>query len=842
VLIEGLPVSRQFALIAILLSAAATSRLIAQDAPLASEPFSSTAGALHGTTGGAGWAAAWEVQNNSTTVPGYNVAGTTPLSATTGNYAVGGLSWQTSGRTLDTTAAGPFGSYLSNGLIGSSGRTLYFSFLLRVTTANVDEVSATLHASANPAWWISTPGVAAGYFGGGYWGMKVKGTVYRSSVPMVVGQTAQLTLRIDFGPTNTVSLSVDSATPVLTATTTNSVAFRSLAFYGGSGTNQGAIDEIRIGSTYAAVAGAPATTPAPTGLTATAGNAQVALTWTAVTGATSYQVLRAGQAVATVTTPGYVDTGLVNGTTYSYAVTASGPSGVSAPSASVSSTPQVPAPAAHPLFGTNLAAVADYSRELPFVDAFKSARPWISQAQGKTWGQGGALALDANGWVTSFQPGQYAETILLDNALDDQAHYPTGNYTLLYDGEGTLAFDLQSATIVSQTPGRMVVNVPAGGNGIYLMLTATNPANPLRNIRFLMPGSEGSYQSQPFNPAFLQSLQTYRALRFMEWSLVNNSTVQQWSERPAPADYTYSWRGVPLEVQIQLANALKLTPWFHIPAMAGDNYVQNFAAVVNSRLDPSLSFYLEYSNETWNAVFTQNAYVRSQGLALGFSSDPTVATAAYTAYRSTQIFGIVRPALANPARMIRVIASQAENSWLSEQTLLFRNAYQQADALAIAPYFNCSDTATGGYGKLGDPAAVAQQAAFTVDQIIDIEQQHIDGCALQNMRSNAAVARKYGVKMVGYEGGQHLAGWGGAENNSTLTSLFKAANRSPRMYTLYSLYLQNWIAAGGDLFLHFTDVGAYTKWGSWGALEYQDQAPSSSPKFQAISVISSQYR
>jgi hypothetical protein len=328
----------------------------------------------------------------------------------------------------------------------------------------------------------------------------------------------------------------------------------------------------------------------------------------------------------------------------------------------------------------------------------------------------------------------------------------------------------------------------------------------------------------------------------MEWALVNGSQTREWSERALPGDYTWALRGVPLETQIQLANTLKLTPWFHIPAMASDAYVQQFAGMVNSRLDASLGLYLEYSNETWNSMFSQNGYVRTQGLALGLSADPTVAAAAYTAYRSTQIFGIVRPALSNPGRMIRVIASQAANSWLSEQTLTFRNAYQQADALAIAPYFNCSDTATGGYGMLGDPATTAQQASMTVDQILDIQLQHIDGCALEAMRSNAAVARKYGVKLVAYEGGQHLAGWGGAENNPALTALFKAANRSPRMYSLYTRYLQNWIAAGGDLFLHFTDVGGYTKWGSWGALEYQDQDPATAPKFQAISVISAQYR
>ncbi len=85
---------------------------------------------------------------------------------------------------------------------------------------------------------------------------------------------------------------------------------------------------------------------APTGLTATAGNAQVSLSWNASSGATSYTVKRATTSggpytsVATnVTGASYTNTGLTNGTTYYYVVSASNGAGESSNSAQVGATP-----------------------------------------------------------------------------------------------------------------------------------------------------------------------------------------------------------------------------------------------------------------------------------------------------------------------------------------------------------------------------------------------------------------------------------------------------------------------------------------------------------------------
>jgi endoglucanase len=99
------------------------------------------------------------------------------------------------------------------------------------------------------------------------------------------------------------------------------------------------------GSNSGVVARAP---DVPSGLRATAGNAQVVLTWKASTDAASYRLSRSTQSdgpwaqVAAPTTTTVTDKGVKNGTRYYYVIAAVNATGTSANSASVNATPMAP--------------------------------------------------------------------------------------------------------------------------------------------------------------------------------------------------------------------------------------------------------------------------------------------------------------------------------------------------------------------------------------------------------------------------------------------------------------------------------------------------------------------
>jgi hypothetical protein len=211
--------------------------------------------------------------------------------------------------------------------------------------------------------------------------------------------------------------------------------------------------------------------------------------------------------------------------------------------------------------------------------------------------------------------------------------------------------------------------------------------------------------------------------------------------------------------------------------------------------------------------------------------DDNLARLRYHSRRSVEIFRIWERVFGGTQRLERVLSAQFANPWGCEQVVDFESASQHADALAVAPYF--------GY-ELGDPAGAAGVVRGGLDGVFASLRQDLAANA-DRLAQLAALARGRHLALVAYEGGQHLAGHGGAENREDLTALFVAANRDRRMQDLYVEDLGNWRRAGGRLFALFSSVSQPSKWGSWGLLDTQGQDPATAPKYQAVLQLLEQF-
>ncbi|MCU0913468.1 MAG: hypothetical protein MUC88_02760 [Planctomycetes bacterium] len=472
--------------------------------------------------------------------------------------------------------------------------------------------------------------------------------------------------------------------------------------------------------------------------------------------------------------------------------------------------------------GINIAGVTYWSSEIVFVDLFRHAQTFKSQAPGQSYAQGGPLDLTPEGWVRSLRPdGQFADSIVLSRP---KLGYPAGIYTCVYEGRGKIQFAYRTK-VVEETPGRIRVQVNADQDLLTLRITETDPADPVRNIRVILPGFEDTYRDQPFHPDFLRRWEKFKVLRFMDLQRTNNSGQTEWSDRPTPSLQTQgSEAGVALEYLIQLANTLNADPWFCLPHGATDDYVRRFAEMVKAQLRPGLKVYIEYSNECWNGMFGQARYCRDRGKALGLSNNDYEAQLRYYSKRSVEIFGTWERVFGGTDRLVRVLAAQSANPWTSRQVVTFEDAHKHADVLGIAPYFG---------NALGDPKRQNEVAQMTVDQVLDRCAEYIDQ-GNKTIAEQARIAAEHGLRLVAYEAGQHLVGHGGAENNKTLEDLFHAANRHARMRDLYLAYLSGWKTNGGTLAAIFSSMGTWSKWGSWGLMEYHGQPAQEAPKYQAV--------
>jgi hypothetical protein len=471
--------------------------------------------------------------------------------------------------------------------------------------------------------------------------------------------------------------------------------------------------------------------------------------------------------------------------------------------------------------GINLAGITDYASQWAFTNAFASARPWTGEKIGISGYYLSGLDIDENGWLKSLKPGETAFSLMF---VDIDKKYPEGEYLLTYDGEGQLQFKW-NVSVRRQGKGHVILDVKPDNAGIEVRITQTMPHDPIRNIRLMMPGYWEQHDIYPFHHLFLDRINAFTIYRFMDWQEINNSKITSWSERAKVSDATFaSGKGVPLEYMVLLCNIQRASPWFNIPHLADNAYVEEFAKYVKEHLDPTLDIYLEYSNEVWNTMFEQHRYAVTMGRKAGLSDNDFQAYARFYSQRSMEILNIWNKVFGDGKRIKLILSGQIGNIWLTKQILDWRGSHKFAHAYAVAPYFG-GKFCYGDYLEKTKEMSINQLEVSLIDDIKGVG---------ETVSQQSQYLRKYKLPLYAYEAGQHLVCGYGNENEDTLNKLFDNMNKDKSMKYLYLLYLDLWKRNGGDVMMMFSSIAKQSKWGRWGITENMYAGRASSPKLDAI--------
>jgi hypothetical protein len=511
--------------------------------------------------------------------------------------------------------------------------------------------------------------------------------------------------------------------------------------------------------------------------------------------------------------------------------------------------PLVPAtnPSLGPSVGLNVSGVDYWGQEWTFVDLVKRARDWGEKP-------GANFTVDKDGWIATMAPGTKRVALIGDADAHFIRNFPAGRYVLLYKGKGHVSVECGYCLESNRTPGRVVVDVGESTTYLQIIVDAVDPTDHLRDIRMVPVAFETTYETQPFHPKFLEGIRPFGAIRHFGNQKTNGNPQVHWSDRTKVTDaFQDSDAGIAVEYMVQLSNVTSTDAWFCIPPRADDDYIRNFARTVFSLLNADRKVYVEYGNEIWNEAppYGQDgAWMATQAKKMKIPASPgddgtdMTLRLRYQVYRSRQIFEIfqqeMKAAHIDARRLVRVLSSQASFFDRIRFTLDYKFpdgtfGYQHADALAVAPYFA---------GLWTDKESELAENTWSIDRVLDYAECSVsdpdhppakcDGipyeAVAKNMRGDSELARARGLRLLGYEGGQHMVAWNG---HPDYVEKLATVNRSPRMNAIYTSYLNAWKQSGGELLFLLGYVQGYSKHGYWGMLERQAQPLTEAPKFSA---------
>lgn len=519
--------------------------------------------------------------------------------------------------------------------------------------------------------------------------------------------------------------------------------------------------------------------------------------------------------------------------------------------------PPVDPPAENPnapdmAVGMNLGMVNDWTHSWIFRDAFKLARTFTTRSVNTTtfeFAYNGPPAMDADGWVTSIPAdtiNENGETITYwaDSILFSQGGNPAGTYRAEWSGQGEITFGAIPIETGTTPDGRSYALLDVAENQtLFTRITETNPDDYIRDIQFFMPDHEGQSldmedwqpgsDESPYHPLFLERLQSFDTLRFMQWQQVNSDDRDVLTAddlRPVTHASQGStgdrsiFNGVSVEYQVQLANDLGANAYFNMPHQADDSYVRAFAEYVRDNIHDDAEVFVEYSNEVWNYAFgfSANAWIGEQQ---ELPENEGMSFVDVWAQEARRDFGIWTDVFSGREdRLTRVAAGQQNNPWLTGQLLERMNG--EFDAVSSTSY-----------AGLGTSNIDWIDETTTQDDIIDWVLENSVPYSLQTQAAHVELAEQYTeelgreIDFVTYEGGSHLDAFG-----TEYQELVHSVQDNSRFREVYEALLHGMNELGVDMHTQyvFTSQGEATPWGEFGVLHEMDVPLEDAHEYRAL--------
>lgn len=507
------------------------------------------------------------------------------------------------------------------------------------------------------------------------------------------------------------------------------------------------------------------------------------------------------------------------------------------------------------MVGANVMRPDSYSRTHEFVDLVKLANGFADVNNPSSF----TVPLGSDGWPTT------DFSIMLLTA-QSQTQNLEGVYTVVYSGEvasvrasvGTLGpATVDSATGKTVRTLTLVKNTDSSINQVvldqlYLAFTLKRDGNgaviaPVKDLQVIRPGYD--WRNPPlFTAEYLKHLSKFSILRFMDWTATNTELgvgkrdpVSIWADRPTPVNKrtnggsTSIARGVPWEYVVALANVTNSDPWINVPPKAEEPYILSLANFLKTGLTQNQKIYLEFGNEMWNDNFAQSRVLKqlaadevAAGTVLGrkLNYDNKVLTGVTVADDETlriwrgrlyaEKFILASKAFktvfGDNGQVRPVLTWQAARAGSMEDIIAYVKRHH-------GPLADFMYALSGGF-YYSVPMSLTSEELLTGSNLTESQVLAHLGAANDRLpvslryERNVILARKNGLKYVGYEGGPDTAG------GHSLTSK-AAAMRSSESLNHCRKHLTDWFSSGGDMYMWYYagagrwDLGS----GAWPLVE-----------------------